>query len=1034
MGRILIARDVRLGREVALKELLASDAHLAARFEREARITANLGHPGIVSVHEAGTWPSGAPYYVMRLVTGRPLDQVIAGLDDLPARLALLPNLIAVADALAYAHARRIIHRDLKPGNVLLGEYGDTVVIDWGLARELDTPEPAGAPPAPARPPKPGATVAGEVMGTPAYMPPEQARGEAVDQRADVYALGAMLYHLLAGRTPYRARSVEDALQQVILGPPRALAELAPEAPPDLVTVVAKAMAREPADRYRDAGELAAELKRFQTGQLVGAHRYSTGQLVRRFLARHRAGVVAAAIALVAVAAIATYSIRRIVRSRDAELASRLRAERNEALAEARADAALLAQAESELGRDPTRTVTLLAGLREGSPRWPEARVLAADALSRGVARRRWRLPEGSFAALAAGARPGGPWVALSEQTVWLVRPGQTPTAVPGVPFVRELALTGDGRFVVGTGDSVGTIELADPRWQATPVTTTPCDDARFGGPFLGVSAVASAGPLTLWSPGPGCTTMLGEPGQPPRVLLGEAVHALAIAPDGHRVAASISGAVIVTDLQGSVLARRPTQRPARVAFDHSGRWVALADGLTGQLIDLEAPERVIDVPELSDARPLLGGESGRFFGQVLNRKVLTLFSAEVQTTLRLPESRFDALTLSADGRWLAYADDENRIAVVDLATLSPRARQPASVDMRTLMGHATRIRALAFRSDSTGLLSASEDGEVREWSLDAPILPRPGLLDDGAHVHVEVAAAGELAIFDLATRTTRQLAAPGARTLNALSPQGGYALVETDGDDRLVALGDGRVVLEVPPLGAGPEIAFAPDEHEVVIRVDGALRRFELPSGRALEDEPPSADSFIWVGTRLVFEDDSGLWVVEPGAARRRLADPAGAHGWAASSDGCCLALLGERSATIWDVTTGSHREVTLPPRADELLLSPSGLLAVSHPGGVLLADRHGQRELVGPRGGHDLTWSRDGALLAMSAQGGVWVWDLATGRGRMATPPGAAASSQVVAGDGGFWAAGRVLRLLVDDLPREPRALATFLHAVTE
>jgi eukaryotic-like serine/threonine-protein kinase len=187
MGRILAARDRRLGRPVAIKELLVDSYDLRARFEREARITAKLQHPGIVNILEAGTWPSGEAFYVMKLVTGESLDKVIAARTTLDKRLALLPNVIAAVDALAYAHDHRVIHRDLKPANVLVGDYGETVVIDWGLAKDLDdvtdTPDLGG--PFRTQAAAPGATVAGAVMGTPAYMPVEQALGETVDERAD---------------------------------------------------------------------------------------------------------------------------------------------------------------------------------------------------------------------------------------------------------------------------------------------------------------------------------------------------------------------------------------------------------------------------------------------------------------------------------------------------------------------------------------------------------------------------------------------------------------------------------------------------------------------------------------------------------------------------------------------------------------------------------------------------------------------------------------------------------------------------------
>ena len=194
LGRVVRAVDRRLGRTVAVKELLRHDPANEARFLREAMITARLEHPGIVPVHEAGRWPNGDPYYVMKLVEGRTLKELIAEATSLRERLGLLAHVIAVADAVGYAHSEGVIHRDLKPSNVIVGSFGETIVVDWGLARDRkrDVPEPADDLLVAAG--SGLSTVSGKVVGTPAYMSPEQARGDVVDERADVYALGAVLY------------------------------------------------------------------------------------------------------------------------------------------------------------------------------------------------------------------------------------------------------------------------------------------------------------------------------------------------------------------------------------------------------------------------------------------------------------------------------------------------------------------------------------------------------------------------------------------------------------------------------------------------------------------------------------------------------------------------------------------------------------------------------------------------------------------------------------------------------------------------
>jgi len=326
MGRIFSARDRRLGRRVAIKEVLSADDVLARRFEREARITARLQHPSIISVLEAGTWPSGHQFYAMPLVSGRSLDEAIGATNSFEERLGLVPNVLAIADAMAYAHGQRVIHRDLKPRNVVVGEFGETIVIDWGVAKHLD----GGWGVAHGRSAASAATIsdsgsnsetsAGDLLGTPAYMPPEQASGPAVDERADVYAIGAILYHVLAGQPPYVATKVSELFEQLATRPPVPLAERAPDAPTELVAIVEHAMARDPAKRYPTARELADDLHRFQTGQLVGAHRYSLRQLLLRWIRRHITAIAALVAAVVVGLAIGAFALAEVVDAeRDAQ-------------------------------------------------------------------------------------------------------------------------------------------------------------------------------------------------------------------------------------------------------------------------------------------------------------------------------------------------------------------------------------------------------------------------------------------------------------------------------------------------------------------------------------------------------------------------------------------------------------------------------------------------------------------------------------------------------------------------------------------
>ena len=276
MGRVLIVRDEQLGREVALKELLpgvGSEAPIGdlteprrARFTREARITAQLQHPAITPVYELGYRPDGTLYYTMKLVRGKTLSRAIAEARSFEERRRLLPHFVDLCQAIAYAHSRGVLHRDIKPGNVMVGEYGETVVVDWGLAKVRGQEAQSGsdADGAGDAPWTDGTdTAAGHALGTPAYMPPEQASGllSEVDERSDVYSLGAVLYEILTGRCPYSGPSASAVVSSVIAAaplPPRAVDGNVDE---EYGLICSKAMARSRADRYGSALELATEIE-----------------------------------------------------------------------------------------------------------------------------------------------------------------------------------------------------------------------------------------------------------------------------------------------------------------------------------------------------------------------------------------------------------------------------------------------------------------------------------------------------------------------------------------------------------------------------------------------------------------------------------------------------------------------------------------------------------------------------------------------------------------------------------------------------
>jgi hypothetical protein len=268
MGRVFEAIDQQFNRTVAVKEV-SIDAPTPAtmcRFTNEAIVTGHLEHPGVPSVYERGLGSDGRPFYAMRRVQGRTLARALADADTREKRLALLPVVTRVAQTVGFAHDRGVIHRDLKPENILVGDHGETFVLDWGLARLRGVPHDTQRDTATGG----AGTLYGTVMGTPAYMAPEQASGDLdrVDERSDVFALGALLYHVLTGAAPYRGGTADeliDAARAARLRPIDARG-----LPRELVAICAKATARDPGERYRNAHELARALEGFEANAVLG--------------------------------------------------------------------------------------------------------------------------------------------------------------------------------------------------------------------------------------------------------------------------------------------------------------------------------------------------------------------------------------------------------------------------------------------------------------------------------------------------------------------------------------------------------------------------------------------------------------------------------------------------------------------------------------------------------------------------------------------------------------------------------------------
>jgi serine/threonine protein kinase/tetratricopeptide (TPR) repeat protein len=356
LGEVFVARDRELNREVALKEIQsrhADNLESRDRFMIEAEITGVLEHPGIVPVYSLGTYPDGRPFYAMRFIRGQSLQEALDAFhkaegphrDPSERSLALrslLRRFVDVCQAMAYAHCRGVLHRDLKPGNVMLGEFGETLVVDWGLAKLVGAATPAGTTAAISG----GSiqslahnlsthTMEGIVVGTPHFMPPEQAGGkiDELSPASDVYSLGATLYALLVGKAPLSGIDVMTVLERVVKGDVPPARSVNPTIPPPLEAICQKAMALQPTDRYQSAKEFANDVEQWLADEPTSVWKEPWTMRARRWAKRHRtlvstgsAVLVVGGISLILATVLLTAANRR-------ERAAKLEAQANYQLA-----------------------------------------------------------------------------------------------------------------------------------------------------------------------------------------------------------------------------------------------------------------------------------------------------------------------------------------------------------------------------------------------------------------------------------------------------------------------------------------------------------------------------------------------------------------------------------------------------------------------------------------------------------------------------------------------------------------------------
>ncbi len=375
LGEVHVARDEELAREVALKQIQeshADDRESQLRFKLEAEITGGLEHPGIVPVYGLGQYADGRPYYAMRFIRGHSLKEACERFHkaDGPNRdpserslsmRSLLGRFVDVCNAIAYAHSRGVLHRDLKPGNIMLGKYGETLVVDWGLAKTLggpppnDNTEPGEGTLTPSSGSLGSQTVMGSAMGTPQFMSPEQASGrlDQLGPASDVYSLGATLYCLLTGQPPFNDPEVGTVLTKVQRGefpPPH---EVKAGIAKPLEAICLKAMALKPADRYVSPRDLADDIEHWLADERVSAWTEPWSVTARRWVSRHMPLVVGSVTAVLVAAIGLGVATVLLTAANERERTAKEAAERNYQLARQAVDRYHTEVSESVLLHEP---------------------------------------------------------------------------------------------------------------------------------------------------------------------------------------------------------------------------------------------------------------------------------------------------------------------------------------------------------------------------------------------------------------------------------------------------------------------------------------------------------------------------------------------------------------------------------------------------------------------------------------------------------------------------------------------------------